>query len=99
MDVDFLAGTYEPVYYLQTLFANTTFGNHIYRYMYMYMALHYYMLIFVDVIDDVSGGVGDLFKAAGDLTGVIQGGGKGKSFYHPQYELLLTCVQILCLRK
>ena len=34
---------------------------------------------FVDVIDDVSGGVGDLFKAAGDLTGVIQGGGKGES--------------------
>ena len=33
---------------------------------------------FVDVIDDVSGGVGDLFKAAGDLTGVIQGGGKGE---------------------
>ena len=47
--------------------------------MYMYMALHYYMFIFVDVIDDVSGGVGDLFKAAGDLTGVIQGGGKGES--------------------
>ena len=36
-------------------------------------------LFFVDVIDDVSGGVGDLFKAAGDLTGVIQGGGKGES--------------------
>ena len=32
--------------------------------------------VFVDVIDDISGGVGDLFKAAGDLTGVIQGGGK-----------------------
>ena len=52
---------------------------------------------FVDVIDDVSGGVGDLFKAAGDLTGVIQGGGKGKFFNHPQLELLLALMRILCL--
>ena len=65
----------------------------------MYMALHYYMFIFVDVIDDVSGGVGDLFKAAGDLTGVIQGGGKGKFFNHPQLELLLAFMRILCLQQ
>ena len=65
----------------------------------MYMALHYYMFIFVDVIDDVSGGVGDLFKAAGDLTGVIQGGGKGKFFNHPQLELLLAFMRILCLKQ
>ena len=41
-------------------------------------SIHYYVGFVVDVIDDVSGGVGDLFKAAGDLTGVIQGGGKGE---------------------